>query len=196
MHAHPPHPESIRAYEQAKLRTAPPGRSLVNRPRSRTTLEPVVRRQCQPVLNVAVAGCLHDHDHELRGRQHTNRADLGHLPDVFVDGDIWEELRVELEAAKVAGSVAPDALVVLLTSTAATCFSSESLSGRGRLRCRPKKGSMLLSSAPNEGTDEGPGDERLTVFLLLSLIFFGRTHARTDTIRTVERGCHARPFFW
>ena len=98
-----------------------------------------------------------------------NRADLGHLPDVFVDGDIWEELRVELEAAKVAGSVAPDALVVLLTSTAATCFSSESLSGRGRLRCRPKKGSMLLSSAPNEGTDEGPGDERLTVFLLLSL---------------------------
>ena len=64
----------------------------------------------------------------------------------------------------------------LLTSTAATCFSSESLSGRGRLRCRPKKGSMLLSSAPNEGTDEGPGDERLTVFLLLPLIFSsGRT---------------------
>ena len=55
---HPPHPESIRAYEQAKLRTAPSGRSFVNRPRSGSTLEAIVRRQCQPVLNVAVAGCL------------------------------------------------------------------------------------------------------------------------------------------
>ena len=41
------------------------------------------------------------------------RADLGHLLDVLRSTVItWEKIRIELEAAQITGSVAPDALVV------------------------------------------------------------------------------------